>query len=220
MNRRCVIAVALMVIAGVSCTTATPPPPGAPSQGQNASTSSAPVPTTITGSQRLQHAWTKAMEGLAMGGTIGGPYGAGGGLVIGLIAGLFMADSHYTALNSQIVAEQQKDRQLEAALEQELARQRELETQIAGATATTTPAAPDQPGATAGAAGDQQQTVQPREPAPAQRSNEQLASLSKPTPAPQAPPLFKNVEVKDINGDGVPDLWLYHNPQKPGEIIR
>jgi hypothetical protein len=31
---------------------------------------------------------------------------------------------------------------------------------------------------------------------------------------------FKNVEVRDINGDGVPDLWIYHNPRKPNEIVR
>ena len=36
-----------------------------------------------------------------------------------------------------------------------------------------------------------------------------------------APTPFKNVEVRDINGDGVPDLWIYcFNPQKPGEIKR
>ena len=34
------------------------------------------------------------------------------------------------------------------------------------------------------------------------------------------PAQFKNVEVKDINGDGVPDLWIYHNPRNPGEIVR
>ena len=26
--------------------------------------------------------------------------------------------------------------------------------------------------------------------------------------------------MRDINGDGVPDLWIYYNPQKPGEVIR
>jgi hypothetical protein len=47
-----------------------------------------------------------------------------------------------------------------------------------------------------------------------------VASRTKPPPAPVAPTPFKNVEVRDINGDGVPDLWIYHNPQKPGEIMR
>ena len=41
------------------------------------------------------------------------------------------------------------------------------------------------------------------------------------TGAASTPPSpFKNVEVRDVNGDGVPDLWIYYNPQKPGEIIR
>jgi antitoxin component YwqK of YwqJK toxin-antitoxin module len=26
--------------------------------------------------------------------------------------------------------------------------------------------------------------------------------------------------VRDINRDGIPDLWIYYNPQKPGEIMR
>ncbi|HEY3167090.1 MAG TPA: hypothetical protein VGK57_07680, partial [Candidatus Binatia bacterium] len=47
-----------------------------------------------------------------------------------------------------------------------------------------------------------------------------LSSLGKSAPPPSPPSPFKNVEVKDINGDGVPDLWIYYNPQKPGEIIR
>jgi hypothetical protein len=78
------------------------------------------------------------MEGLALGGSVGGLYGAGGGLVIGLIAGLVMADSHYGAINSQIQTEQQKDRNLEAAIEQELERQRSLEGQVAQASAPST----------------------------------------------------------------------------------
>jgi hypothetical protein len=78
------------------------------------------------------------MEGIAMGGSIGGPYGAGGGLIIGLITGLITADSHYGQINNQIYTEQKKDQQLEAAIEQELAHQRDLENQVASA--TTTPA--------------------------------------------------------------------------------
>jgi antitoxin component YwqK of YwqJK toxin-antitoxin module len=35
-----------------------------------------------------------------------------------------------------------------------------------------------------------------------------------------APTPFKNVDVRDINGDGIPDLWIYYSPQKPGEIVR
>ncbi len=70
-----------------------------------------------------------------MGGSIGGPYGAGGGLIIGLITGLITANSHYTEINNQISTEQQKDVQLESAIEQELARQRGLENQIDSANA-------------------------------------------------------------------------------------
>jgi hypothetical protein len=207
-----------MVVAGASCTTVPPQSPAGPAQHQNPNTSGAPAPPTVTGSQRLQHAWNKAMEGLAMGGTIGGPYGAGGGLVIGLIAGLFMADSHYTALNTQIQSEHQKDRQLEAALEQELARQRELETQIASAAAADAGTSGDQPNAQSQAV-----TTQPalsREASSSNRPSETLAAVNKSTVTQAPPPLFKNAEVRDINGDGVPDLWLYFNPQKPGEIIR
>ncbi|HEV8724314.1 MAG TPA: hypothetical protein VGW77_27165, partial [Candidatus Binatia bacterium] len=113
-------------------------PPGSAQQypNPNASAPTASQAPQISGSQRWQHAWNKAMEGVAMGGSIGGPYGAGGGLVIGLIAGLITADSHYGEINRQIHSEQQKDQQLEAAIEQELAKQRGLENQIASATAT------------------------------------------------------------------------------------
>ena len=53
------------------------------------------------------------------------------------------------------------------------------------------------------------------------QENVTVASRTKPPPPPAvAPTPFKNVEVRDINGDGVPDLWIYYNPQKPGEIIR
>jgi hypothetical protein len=109
---------------------------------------------------------------------------------------------------------------LEAALEQELARQRDLEKQIASVTAANTAPSPDQPTAQPVAAQDQQQSPIKREASPIQRPSENLASLNPPIVAAQAPPPFKNVEVRDINGDGVPDLWLYFNPQKPGEIIR
>ena len=34
------------------------------------------------------------------------------------------------------------------------------------------------------------------------------------------PPPFRNVEVRDINNDDVPDIWIYYHPQKPGEIVR
>jgi hypothetical protein len=158
------------------------------------------------------------MEGVAMGGAIAGPYGAGGGLVIGLLTGLMTADSHFGQINNQIYTEQKEDQQLEAAIEQELARQRELENQIAGASAATTlPSAPE----------TQQVSSQPppiaaNAPKPVARSapDVNVAALTKPAAPARPPQPFKNVEVRDVNGDGVPDLWVYYDPQRPGEIIR
>ena len=65
-----------------------------------------------------------------MGGTIAGPYGAGGGLIVGLIAGLLTADSHYGKIQELIQAEEQKDKELEAQLEREIEQQRKLEAQL------------------------------------------------------------------------------------------
>src|SRR5882724_1729044 len=141
MNRRLgIILVGLLILlAGCATAPVQQPPPGTaqnpnpdPNPDPNASTIPQSQPQ-ITSSQRWQHAWSKAMEGLALGGSVGGLYGAGGGLVLGLIAGLVMADSHYGAVNAQIQSEQQKDRNLEAAIEQELERQRSVEGQVAQA---------------------------------------------------------------------------------------
>jgi hypothetical protein len=178
-----------------------------------------PQPPEITGSQRWQHAWGKAMEGVVMGGSIAGPYGAGGGLVIGLITGLISADSHYGQINNQIQTEQQKDQQLEAAIEQELARQRSLETQIANASA---PAAASEVKEQPASAKNQAQVPSAGGPAAPQwnQANVTLASLPKPSTPQPAPSPFKNVEIRDVNGDGVPDLWIYYNPKIPDEIIR
>jgi hypothetical protein len=221
MDRQLVLAILLMVVAGAACGPVAVQNPQASAQypNPNSSTASAsPQPAQVTGSQRMQYAWNMALEGVAMGGTLGGPYGAGGGLIIGLIAGLFMADSHYSAINNQVYAEQQKDQQLEAAIEQELARQRDLENQIATTVAASTPAAGAQPAAI----DSQAQSPAPRETSTINRPpiNTSLASVNKPVAAQAPAMLFKNVEVKDINGDGVPDLWIYFNPQKPGEIMR
>ena len=58
------------------------------------------------------------------------------------------------------------------------------------------------------------------EPAKRPAENPTLAALTKPpAPQPVSRP-FKNVEVRDVNGDGVPDLWIYYNPQRPSEILR
>jgi hypothetical protein len=109
---------------------------------------------------------------------------------------------------------------LEAAIEKELERQRDLEKQIDSASASTT----DSPQPTVQRAS--RVTTHPP-PSPQNgadknkpRESTTLASLSKPA-TPIAPPSpFKNMEVRDTNGDGVPDLWIYYNPLKPGEIIR
>ena len=200
-------------------------PPG--SSGQNpANAASAPTASPaapqnpdITGSQRWQHAWDKAMEGVAMGGSLGGPYGAGGGLIIGLIAGLITADSHYGQINNQIDTEQKKDQKLEAAIEQELARQRGLENQISQAGDSSTGTAPGgQP--VSNTTAQSQDTAQPSPTKQLPGENTAIASLGKPAVTQTPPSPFKNVEVRDLNGDRVADLWIYYNPQKPGEIIR
>jgi hypothetical protein len=151
-----------------------------------------------------------------MGGSLAGPYGAGGGLIIGLLTGLFTADAHYAQINTQVQSEQAKDRELEAKIEQERERQRELEAQLVNG---------------AGNPAQQNQTEPPQSPpkptAPMvtavalQGVSSAVASPSKiesPSRSPTSP--FKNVEVRDINGDGAPDLWIYYSPLKPGEIVR
>ena len=199
-------------------------PPG--SSGQNPATvtnagnasPAAPQNPDITGSQRWQHAWNKAMEGIAMGGSLAGPYGAGGGLLIGLITGLITADSHYGQINNQIYTEQKKDQQLEAAIEQELARQRGLENQISKTEKSSAGIEATQP--VSNTMGQSQDSAQPSPTQQLPGENTTIASLSKPAVAQTPPSPFKNVEVRDLNSDGVADLWIYYNPQKPGEIIR
>jgi hypothetical protein len=217
MNRRLGLIWLLALIAISACEPmAVQYPPGTPpSPNQNSGAPNAPQAAPVTGSQRMQHAWNKAMEGVAMGGSIAGPYGAGGGLIIGLLAGLFTADSHYGELNRQITTEQQKDQQLEAAIEQELARQRELENQIATPNGASTVAPAQGPTVVSTAPPQRAVTANPPVANPAPQ-NVQLAALNKPV----APPPFKNVEVRDVNGDGIPDLWIYYNPQKPTEVMR
>lgn len=223
MNSRFALLLITMLIASTGCgpTPAQYPPGSAQYPYPNNSAPNPQQPGQISGSQRMQHAWNKAMEGVAMGGAIAGPYGAGGGLIIGLLAGLFTADAHYGELNRRVFTEQQKDQQLEAAIEQELARQRELENQIVNASAGANeslpaPAAPPGSGTTG-----VQRDLPPQTPA-ANRGPEQIAvaSRSQPGPSQAAPAPFKNVEVRDLNGDGIPDLWIYYNPLKPGEITR
>ena len=170
----------------------------------------------ITGSQRGQHVLDKALEGMLMGASLGGLYGAGGGLVVGLLTGLFTADAHYTQVTTQIQSEQAKDKELEAKIDQELQRQRELEAQItnsAGNPPKQNQAEPPQPA---------ENRIGPNITKVAMNgSSVAVASLTKnerPSNAPSRP--FKNVEVRDINNDGIADLWIYYSPINPSEIVR
>lgn len=220
MNRRFGLFLLITLVAVSACEPVPVQYPPGSSQYPNSTTGAPnpPQPPAISGSQRMQYAWNKAMEGVAMGGSIAGPYGAGGGLILGLLTGLFTADSHYGQMNRQVYTEQQKDQQLEAAIERELARQRELENQIANPGAAASPAAQTQSsGATVPA---QQNLPRPTQPANRAPENSQIAGINKPVAAPTTAPPFKNVEVRDVNSDGIPDLWIYYNPQKPGEILR
>jgi hypothetical protein len=110
--------------------------------------------------------------------------------------------------------ESDKDRALETAIEQEIERQRAFENQIAGATGQPVSSEP---------ARLPQQVSQPATPTstphPQTASAPGAVTVARAS-APPAPPPFRNVEVRDINSDGVPDIWIYYNPQKPGEILR
>jgi hypothetical protein len=182
----------------------------------NTSASQYPTQPQVTGSQRWNHAWTKAMEGAFVGLNIGGPFGGAGGFTLGLLTGLITADSHYGGLNMQIQSEQEKDRQLEAAIEEELQRQAGFEKQVAQATPASSGATQNIPAELPVEPPRAAQTAPAARPA---SGNIAVASINK-TPGSTPPTQFKNVEVKDINGDGVPDLWIYHNPRNPGEIVR
>src|SRR5262245_15737908 len=76
---------------------------------------------TTTSSQLSQYAWEKAMQGMMIGGALAGTYGAGGGLIIGFLTGLFTAESNFAQQTNRIQTEQAKDKALEAQIEQELA---------------------------------------------------------------------------------------------------
>jgi hypothetical protein len=156
------------------------------------------------------------MEGAFLGLNIGGPFGGAGGFTLGLLTGLITADSHYGGVNAQIQSEQEKDRQLETAIEEELQRQGNFENQVAQAT-------PQSNGSSQEKSAEMPiNSARTAQTAPAVRSPRDpiaVASINK-NPPPMPPTPFKNMEVKDINGDGVPDLWIYYNPQNPGEIVR
>jgi len=138
-----------------------------------------------------------------------GHFGALGGMLVGAIYGMVTSGQEEERVIAQVSKETQKDQQLEALIEKELERQRALEGQVLGSGTTTPPTTT--PG---GNRASQPSQSQPN------RERIEVASVNKPVPAPAAPAPFKNVEVRDMNGDGIPDLWIYYNPQKPGEIVR
>jgi hypothetical protein len=195
-----------------------PPPPLSSASG-NQPYGIYPGSTQSTASsRRTDYIWEKALQGMAMGGSFAGLYGAGGGLVLGLLAGLFTASAQEAQLNNQIQTEQAKDKDLEAKVEEELERQRKLEN-LVGSSVASSAAEPSPLASSQKATADSVKSTNP--PVNENSSPVALAALEKKLPAgssPRAP--FKNVEVKDINGDGIPDLWIYYNPLKPGEIVR
>ena len=157
------------------------------------------------------------MDGVAMGGSIAGPYGAAAGLVLGAFYGLATADSHYEQINAQIQSEQAKDKELEAQIEREIEHQRELEAQLGKAEN------PPEPKKTEEIQIAQRTIPETKNQAKVEGKKEEptsLASIGKKESSPVLSSPFKNVEVRDTNGDGIPDLWIYYNPLKPGEIVR
>jgi hypothetical protein len=137
---------------------------------------------------------------------------------IGFFYGMFTADTKIAEEKAQAQAryqkESEKDRALESAIEQEIERQRALENQIAGVavqSASTEPPRLPQP------------VIQPAQPTPSVRP--QTGTTQGPITVARAstkptPPAPRNVEIRDVNNDGVPDIWIYYNPLKPGEILR
>ena len=162
------------------------------------------------------------MDGVALGAIAGGPYGVGGGFIIGLVAGLFMADSHYIAIQNQVYSEQQKNLHLEAAIEQELARQAELEKQVIASVEPPAKSPGSQPNAGLKVSKAQDPLAPTPEKARMYRPLDSvtLATAKEPGADRELPTAMKDVDVRDVNGDGVPDLWVYYDPKRPDEILR
>ena len=156
------------------------------------------------------------MDGVAMGGSIAGPYGAAAGLVLGAFYGLATADSHYEQINAQIQSEQTKDKELEAQIEREIEHQRELEAQLGKAEN------PPEPKKTEEIQIAQRTIPETKNQAKVEGKKEEptsLASIGKKESSPVLSSPFKNVEVRDTNGDGIPDLWIYYDTSRDGEIV-
>lgn len=216
------------LLAGCQATAATQYPPGShpvpnypagagqqPSGSGPAGQQSQPTPRN---SRTSQHVMESMAEGARWGGILAGPFahfGALGGMFIGAIYGMVTVGQEEERVMAQVNKEAQKDQQLEALIEKELERQRVLEGQVLG---TATPAPANSPPASQANTGTNRPSA-----APVNQPNRgpiEVASVNKPVSPTAAPAPFKNVEVRDMNGDGVPDLWIYYNPQKPGEIVR
>ncbi len=166
--------------------------------------------------------WAYAMDtankaaqlGAILGGPFGGPASMGMG-VLGLLYGAVTAESKIAEEDAraqgQYQKEASKDQQLEAAIEKELERQRAFENQVAGTAAAKKDQSENQ---------KLSQLPQPISAPSVDSSAIVVASLTKPAPLSRAPAPFKNVEIKDLNHDGIADLWIYYSPQKPGEVLR
>jgi len=195
-------------------------PPGA---GQNPGAVPTPQQAQIDKDRRWAHAVESAQKAAFIGGIFGGPFGAPASMglgAIGFIYGMITADSKIAEEKAQAQViyqkEADKDKVLESAIEQEIQRQRALENQIAGASGQPVNSEPPRL---------PPQVSQPAPPTPTPAPLPQTGSSPAPitvarASTPPAPPPFRNVEVRDINNDGVPDIWIYYNPQKPGEILR
>ncbi|MFQ5683285.1 MAG: hypothetical protein ACE5HC_08445 [Candidatus Binatia bacterium] len=207
------------------------PPGSVPQSSANPGTGTLPQPRStpaggtqspppVSGGQRGQYVWDKVMQGMAMGSSVAGPYGAGVGLIFGGLFGLFTADAHYAELNAQIQSEQQKDKTLEAQIEKEMEHQRKLEAQLE----TPVKPADAKPKEKLQTTQVAQGAVKESKSAPTVSTSSHpgpIASLSKrETSSSQPRHRFKNVDARDINQDGTLDLFIYYNPRKPGEIIR
>lgn len=194
------------------------PPGGAPT----------PQQAQIDKERRWAHAVESAQKAAFIGGIFGGPFGAPASMglgAIGFIYGMITADAKIAEEKAQAQViyqkESDKDKALETAIEQEIERQRALENQIAGVTGQPVSKEPvplPQPVSQPLPPSTSTSTSMP---APLQQTVSSPAPISVARAStPPAPPPFRNVEVRDINNDGVPDIWIYYNPQKPGEILR
>lgn len=208
----------VLAIVGCSATEPTHPSPGS-------STDTANQPLSQQEKDRkLNHVMGTAAQSAALGGAVGGIFGYLGMGVIGAIYSLATSDARLAEERAQAKGqtaqaqaryqtEAEKDRTLEVAIEQEIERQRALENSLAGAAGKPVSSQP---------AKLPQQVSQPVQTA---AKNPPPTGIAAPVivaraNTPPAPPPFRNVEVRDINNNGIPDIWIYYNPQKPGEIMR